>query len=151
MVYFAPHNGKVGSLAAECCVGTISIRNLLRYFALIDPGSYRLVLSYELPIYNETFTDPSYGDTELVAVDNADGFSDVTGSVDFVLEVWDGEPDEGWEIAIECVWVERFGLLPGIMHRDTVNWESLAYKGEDLNELLITAAIVEAKKEDSDE
>lgn len=63
----------------------VRIENLLRYFPLVDPGSYELALSYELPLYAGIFTDAAYGDTELVAADCVDEYSEATGRVDFVL------------------------------------------------------------------
>jgi hypothetical protein len=46
----------------------LTLTNLLLYFPLLEPGQYRLGLTYEFPVYAETITDPAYGDTRLVVL-----------------------------------------------------------------------------------
>jgi len=68
--------------------GTIvetSIVNLLRYFPLVEPGTYRLSISYELPVFEEAFTSLETGDTELVVLDEADWQSIEAVDVEFTL------------------------------------------------------------------
>ena len=76
----------------------VRIANLLRYFPIVDPGEYRLRISLELPTYTEVFTDPAYGEVDLVAAYDIDAVLSAPGSVDFVLRLIDGlaEADVEW-------------------------------------------------------
>ncbi|MFC2099384.1 tol-pal system YbgF family protein [Candidatus Bipolaricaulota bacterium] len=75
----------------------IRISNILRYLPIVDPGDYRLSLPLELPIYGETFTDPTFGETRLIAVYDSDDLAAGSGSSEFSLALSDGLTEEDVE------------------------------------------------------
>ena len=61
----------------------IPIVNLLRYFPLVDPGNYRLSMTYELPIFEETIQSANPNNTDFVVLDDAVWQSIGTASAEF--------------------------------------------------------------------
>jgi len=75
----------------------IRISNILRCLPIVDPGDYRLSLPLELPIYSETFTDPTFGEIPLIAVYDSDDLAAGTGLAEFSLALSDDLTEEDVE------------------------------------------------------